>query len=988
MGLFSKKPIEGDGWSFDRSRGQLTISGDLGDKSKPFMSIQKDVRTVVALKGSSARNCSGMFSDMYKLTDADLSELDVSECKSMFNMFGNCRFLQKLDLSNMDLGSVEDISAMTAGCASLETLNLTGWHIRQGAKTEGALSELPKTVLIYTDDASVIALLPEGVKPTPYGSQSMRFNTALALDNAGDYAEAARQYKLVADQGSLSALWNLSILYRNGRGVEKDVNMATSLRMQAAEQGHAMAMFTVATDYFFGTAGLEKDNEKALSLSMKAKESGDLTDDIPVDDLIRRIENDIAFDAARAAKAKGDYAEANRQYRIAIDKGSAAAAWNLSIMYAKGEGVPKDPEECYKLRFKAAKMGNARAMFYMAERLHYGDGIPEKNDLAALHWANKAKNNKNLPADKAIDQLIQSIHDSLLENMGDGPDPDYMAAKMYSDGEVVEQDKLLALHHYARAAESGDPDAISVLLEMDHEDMFKTAAAAFDAGNRKGALYAYHAAFRTYIMRKNRNWHYYLFYSPFYSKDYKKYYTQSIELLKEDAAKGNSRAEYYLGWLYWGPPEHYFHWEPGQTRDAEPLPADPFAAVPHYEKALEMGCDQALVFMAARYYEGDYASIPEDREKVLELLSRAAESSDPEVRYEAAYRYWNGYRDSIGGEIWGKNPEKAMDIMIELAESGHAAAMYTLYRMYDPRESEYPNDSEKMIEYLRMAAQHGHLYSIKLVSELEEALDKQTRQKLIESFMERAEVYLYGWDGVEQDKDKAIEILKSIADESAEAAKKLGEFYFLRNDAEAEKWFIKAAEQGNKNVLGILGEMYYNGSIIPQDKAEAVKWYKKAAEAGDRDILYDLAEMYYYGDGIPVNKKEAAKWYEKAAELGDYDAQFSLGTMYGEGDGIYKDISIAIKWYKKAAEQGHTYAMLNLGMIAFNGSTLIDKHTGIMWIKQAAEQGNIDAMCELGFIYQHGDYGTRDIETAKRYYQQAADHGSLRAIDALKSLNK
>jgi len=47
----------------------------------------------------------------------------------------------------------------------------------------------------------------------------------------------------------------------------------------------------------------------------------------------------------------------------------------------------------------------------------------------------------------------------------------------------------------------------------------------------------------------------------------------------------------------------------------------------------------------------------------------------------------------------------------------------------------------------------------------------------------------------------------------------------------------------------ILGFMYVNGRGVPQDDAEAVKWYRKAAEQGDADARNALAEMRRQGRG-------------------------------------------------------------------------------------------------------------------------------------------
>jgi TPR repeat protein len=102
--------------------------------------------------------------------------------------------------------------------------------------------------------------------------------------------------------------------------------------------------------------------------------------------------------------------------------------------------------------------------------------------------------------------------------------------------------------------------------------------------------------------------------------------------------------------------------------------------------------------------------------------------------------------------------------------------------------------------------------------------------------------------------------------------------------------------------------MYQNGKGVPQDDAEAIRWYLKAAEQGNADAQNNLGLMY---------QTEAIKWYLKAAEQGNTGAQFNLGLMYDvpqddskkaiskdleEGKDVLLDDSK--KAISKAAEQG------------------------------------------------------------------------------------
>ena len=64
-----------------------------------------------------------------------------------------------------------------------------------------------------------------------------------------DLAEAARLYRLAADQGHAQAQYNLGAMYYTGKGVAKDVAQAARLFRLAADQGDAQAQDALSAMY-------------------------------------------------------------------------------------------------------------------------------------------------------------------------------------------------------------------------------------------------------------------------------------------------------------------------------------------------------------------------------------------------------------------------------------------------------------------------------------------------------------------------------------------------------------------------------------------------------------------------------------------------------------------------------------------------------------------------------------------------------------------
>ena len=77
-----------------------------------------------------------------------------------------------------------------------------------------------------------------------------------------DETEAARWYRLAAEQGNAAAQYNLGVMYSNGQGVLKDEAEAARWYRLAAEQGLANAQFILGLMYEIGQ-GVLKDPVRA-----------------------------------------------------------------------------------------------------------------------------------------------------------------------------------------------------------------------------------------------------------------------------------------------------------------------------------------------------------------------------------------------------------------------------------------------------------------------------------------------------------------------------------------------------------------------------------------------------------------------------------------------------------------------------------------------------------------------------------------------------
>ena len=180
------------------------------------------------------------------------------------------------------------------------------------------------------------------------------------------------------------------------------------------------------------------------------------------------------FDAAVEAYERGDYATALAGFQNYAAQVNAAAQFLLGLMYANGEGVPKDDAEAVRWYRLAAEQGLAAAQFGLGLMYANGKGVP-KDDAEAVRWY-------RLAAEQGYAAAQSNL--GLMYANGEGvPEDDAEAARwvrlaaeqgtataqlnlglMYASGEGVPKDDAEAMRWYRLAAEQGNNADAQVLL--------------------------------------------------------------------------------------------------------------------------------------------------------------------------------------------------------------------------------------------------------------------------------------------------------------------------------------------------------------------------------------------------------------------------------------------------------------------------------------------------------------------------------------------
>ncbi len=125
-----------------------------------------------------------------------------------------------------------------------------------------------------------------------------------------------------------------------------------------------------------------------------------------------------------------------------------------------------------------------------------------------------------------------------------------------------------------------------------------------------------------------------------------------------------------------------------------------------------------------------------------------------------------------------------------------------------------------------------------------------------------------------------------------------------------------------------LGLMYDSGKGVPGDDAEAVKWYRRAAEQGYDPAQNALGVMYTAGRGVARDDRTALEWYYRAAGQCNTDAQTNIGDMHAKGRGIAQSDFQAYARYEAAAAAGSKIARERRDAIAKRLQSVEREHAG------------------------------------------------------------
>lgn len=371
-------------------------------------------------------------------------------------------------------------------------------------------------------------------------------------------------------------------------------------------------------------------------------------------------------------------------------------------------------------------------------------------------------------------------------------------------------------------------------------------------------------------------------------------FERAAELYRQAAELGEPASQTNLGGMY---------------LDGQGTDPDPEQAVRWARAAVAQGYPGGWVLLARLHRAG--FGVPQDDAEAVDLLRLGAEAGDMlgqrllgvaymdgdgvEADPEQALRWleaaeaqgdlWSTVNIGVmhlRGDLGAADPARALALFLAAAEAGNRRAQLNIWYMRrDHPELDIPRD--EAFRWLQEAADQGEpgaLYELAMVRR--------------------------GSDFGPPDPAAAEALLeRAAAADHPGAIDELG-LLFVNEGRSYDRALTLArrgAELGSSPSMNTVGVIHAQGLGVPVDEAEAVRWFLRAAEAGSLDARRNMGIVFENGmGGMPVDLHAAVSWFEFALEGGLSRASNDVGRASGRILSIPGEVEAERYWYGEGGQ--------------------------------------------------------------------------------------
>lgn len=221
------------------------------------------------------------------------------------------------------------------------------------------------------------------------------------------------------------------------------------------------------------------------------------------------------------------------------------------------------------------------------------------------------------------------------------------------------------------------------------------------------------------------------------------------------------------------------------------------------------------------------------------------------------------------------------------------------------------------------------------------------------------------------------------------------------NQEEGLKWLRRAADHGVEGARHKLGNLHFEGQIVPPDPAKGVEQLQAAADEECPRAQYELALHYTCGEGQPRHDGDTpVALLRKAMTGGHRPAIKAMADRYRTGLGVRKDFLQAIRYYEAAkARESAVDSAWRTGATAI--WDMVDENLNpkpslspdyvkfaevLSLYLKATQRSDATSMMKLGELCLSGKLTARNTVEAYRWFGQAAERGYAPAVKARNEL--
>ena len=461
-------------------------------------------------------------------------------------------------------------------------------------------------------------------------------------------------------------------------------------------------------------------------------------DDFTAEDFIWSDDNAVTVDVDNTPKSKY-YLKWSNSYKEAC-----------KLIYNKQSKL-EDFQKAEQILLSESQSGNVLAIHYLG-KLHSTDKLGAKDEKKSLRYYSEALKGflEVEPSSKKLKPYVQ-----------------YRIGKMYCYGSGTEQNYQKAFEWFERSAKQKNKFAQYSLANLYYygngvEKDLSQAFLWYRKSSAQGQPYASYAIAQMYNKGEYVNQS-----EETAQRYYKSALSGFLKLESKDQADDN--LYYKLGSMF----------KKGLGTDI-----DMDRAIDYFKRSAEMNNKNGLYEYGKELLLGEH--IPQDKEKAVKLLEKAIKLENINAKRFLAL-------ELISGEHLDQDIDKGLAMLTECADSGDTCACYKLGKIYFKGEIVL-QDLDKAEKYLLLAEDNeftqyalGKLYLQKEKYDVQKAVDyfEKSADKNMWSSYQLGRLYLFGSEGLEKDKTKAVEWLTKSANDGNEYAQNM-----LNNMAQFENAVI------------------------------------------------------------------------------------------------------------------------------------------------------------------------------------------------------